>query len=296
MPEDESSGLVFARRFGRGLLWAVVALAAITGVRAWVIPTKVQTAAPPPVQAAPAYPTAEAQAVAGRFGRAYLGWDETKKEERAALLAALLSAGAETTMGWDGKGRQEVLAVQPGAVTPSAAGRAVARVDVLIKPVQAADPNANPAPPQLPARWVGLDVPVIATGGRVVVTGHPGLVGIPAAGPKVPDAPAVQTDAALTSQTKDIVGKFFAAYAGGDTESVSAPGAHLPPLPQGIEFKGLASWSVDSANGADREGTARVLWALGSANVEMSYRVKLTRVSSSDAQRWQVADLRGGTL
>ncbi|MYT25951.1 hypothetical protein GTW69_37745 [Streptomyces sp. SID7760] len=288
--------MVFARRFGRGLLWAVVTLAAITGVRAWIVPPKAPTAAPPQVQAAPAYPTAEAQAVAGRFGRAYLGWDEAKKEERAALLAALLPAGAETAMGWDGKGRQEVLAVQPGAVTPSAAGRAVARVDVLIRPVQTADPQANPAPPQLPARWVALDVPVIETGGRVVVTGHPGLVGIPATGPKVSDAPAVQADAALTSGTKDVVAKFFAAYAGGDPESVSAPGAHLPPLPQGIEFKGLAAWSVDSAGGTKRAGTARVLWALGGANIEMSYRVELTQVSSADAQRWQVADLRGGTL
>ncbi|MEU2395085.1 conjugal transfer protein [Streptomyces sp. NPDC007369] len=297
VPQDESSGVVFARRFGRGLLWAVVALAAITGVRAWVVPPTAPTAAPPTMTTAPTYPTADAQAVAARFSRAYLGWDETKKEERVALLSAVLAAGVEATMGWDGKGHQEVLAVQPGAVTPRDAGRAVARVDVLIRAVQPADPKANPAaPPQLPARWVGLDVPVVATGGRVVVTGPPGLVGIPATGPKVADVPAVATDGALAAQTKDVVAKFFTAYAGGDPESVSAPGAHLPPLAQGIELKGVASWTVDAGDGADRTGTARVLWALGGAQVEMSYRVVLTRVSSSDAHRWQVSGLRGGTL
>ncbi|MGW0390860.1 conjugal transfer protein [Streptomyces sp. NPDC003042] len=321
VPQDESSGVVFARRLGRGLLWAVVALAAVTGVRAWVVPPKAPTAASAPAQAAPSYPTADAQAAAARFARAYLGWDEARKEERAALLASVLPAGADSTMGWDGKGRQEVLAVQPGAVTPGEAGRALVRVDVLIRSTASAGPSASPSvgPSATPApgpsadspagpaggstpraepgaRWVGLDVPVVQAGGRFAVTGRPGLVGMPAAGPKLPDTPAVQTDAELTSQTKSTVEKFFAAYAGGDTESVSAPGAQLPALPQGIEFKALVSWSVDVSGNADRSGTAQVSWVLGGATVEVAYRVKLTRVSSSGAQRWQVADIRGGTL
>ncbi|MFF4320557.1 conjugal transfer protein [Streptomyces sp. NPDC001568] len=322
-PQDESSGIVFARRFGRGLLWTVVILAAVTGVRSWIFPPSSPSAAPPAAQSAPTYPTAEAQAVAARFGRAYLGWDETKKEERAALLASVLPAGSETTMGWDGKGRQEVLAVQAGTVTPGGpGGRALVRVDVLIRPVRSADANPNPsttpAPAPTPAptpspaqpssaaqpsasaqpsaQWVGLDVPVAVTNGQAVVTGRPGLVGVPATGPKVSELPGVQGDATLSNQTKDVVAKFFAAYAGGDTESASAPGARLAALPQGVTFKGLNSWSVDSSGDTDRAGTARVLWELGGAHVEMSYRVELTRVSSSDAQRWQVADLRGGAL
>ncbi|MCX4690949.1 conjugal transfer protein [Streptomyces sp. NBC_01408] len=313
VPQDENSGVVFARRLGRGLLWAVVALAAVTGVRAWVVPPKAPTAASAPAQAAPSYPTADAQAAAARFARAYLGWDEARKEERAALLASVLPVGADSAMGWDGKGRQEVLAVQPGAVTPGEAARALVRVDVLIRSSSSAGPSASPVPgssadsPAGPAggttprvepgaRWVGLDVPVVQASGRFTVTGRPGLVGMPAAGPKLPDTPAVQTDAELTGQTKGTVEKFFAAYAGGDTESVSAPGAQLPALPQGIEFKALVSWSVDTSGNADRSGTAQVSWALGGATVEVAYRVKLTRVSSSGAQRWQVADIRGGTL
>lgn len=308
VPQDESSGVVFARRLGRGLLWAVVVLAAVTGVRAWVVPPKAPANSTAPAQATPAYPTAEAQAVAGRFARAYLGWDETRKEERAALLATALPAGADSTMGWDGKGRQEVLAVQPGAVTPAEAGRALVRVDVLIRSGGPAEPSAGPSasPSAGPgattpraesgARWVGLEVAVFQAGGRFSVTGRPALVGVPATGPQLPDAPAVQTDTELTGQTKSTIEKFFAAYAGGDTESVSAPGARLPALPQGIEFKGLLSWSVDASGSGDRWGSARVGWALGGTTVEVAYRVKLTRVSSSDAQRWQVADIRGGAL
>ncbi|MET9569508.1 conjugal transfer protein [Streptomyces virginiae] len=306
VPQDESSGVVFARRLGRGLLWAVVALAAVTGVRAWVVPPKAPATATAPAQAAPAYPNAEAQAAAARFARAYLGWDESRKEERAALLASALPAGADSTMGWDGKGRQEVLAVQPGTVTPAEAGRALVRVDVLIRAAGPAEPSASPSASagqggttpraESGARWVGLDVPVFQAGGRFSVTGRPALVGVPATGPQLPDTPAAQTDAELTGQTKSTIEKFFAAYAGGDTESVSAPGARLPALPQGIEFKGLLAWSVDAAGAGDRWGSARVAWAMGGTTVEVAYRVKLTRVSSSDAQRWQVADIRGGAL
>ncbi|MGW5851971.1 conjugal transfer protein [Streptomyces sp. NPDC055254] len=295
VPQDERSGAVFARRLGRGLVWFVFILAAVTGVRSWIIPPKAPAPAPAPVQTAAAYPDAEAQAVAARFARAYLSWDESKAAERAALLASVLPAGAETAMGWDGRGRQEVLTVQPGAVKPGADQQARVRVDVLIRAGEA-PAGATPAPAAASARWVGLDVPVIEAGGRVVVTGRPGLVGIPATGPKTPALPAVQADPELSMQTETTVGKFFQSFAGGDVESVTAPGAKVPGLPAGITFKGLTSWSVDAGSGRDRSGTAVVAWTLGGAAVEQVYRVKLTQVSSADAQRWQVADVHGGSL
>ncbi|MXG30373.1 conjugal transfer protein [Streptomyces sp. YIM 132580] len=292
VPQDEKSGAVFARRLGRGVLWGVLILAAITGVRSWVIPTKAP--APPPAQAqtAPAYPEAEAQAVAARFARAYLSWDETKASERAGLLASVLPAGADAAMGWDGRGRQDVVTVQPGKVTPGKSRQALVRVDVLTR---AAEAPAAKQPAQ-PARWVGLDVPVVETAGRVIVTGRPGLVGIPDTGPKAPDLPIAQADPDLSTRTEATIGKFFGAFAAGDVESVTAPGATVPGLPDGIAYKGLSSWAVDAGSGEDRTGTAVVTWTLGGATVEQVYRVELTQVSSADAQRWQVADVRGGSL
>ncbi|MFE0654369.1 hypothetical protein ACFVZH_38125 [Streptomyces sp. NPDC059534] len=289
--QDERSGARFAKRLGRGVLWTVVALAAITGVRSWVVPAKAPApAAAPPVQAGPTYPDNEAQAVAARFARAYLAWDETKAPERAALLAAVLLAGADTAMGWNGHGRQDVLTVEPGSVTPGKYGQARVRVDVLIQA-----PGAKTA--ASPARWVGLDVPVVETSGRVVVSGRPGFVGIPTDGPRAPEIPAPEADAELSSQTTATVGKFFEALAGaGDVDAVTAPGAKVPPLPGGVTYKALTSWTVDIGTGADRTGTAVVTWALGSATIEQAYRVELTRVSSADAQRWQVAGARGGSL
>ncbi|MFK0296631.1 conjugal transfer protein [Streptomyces sp. NPDC090442] len=286
---------MFARRLGRGLLWFVLILAAITGVRAWIIPPKAPAPKAPIAKSEAAYPSEEAQAVAARFARAYLGWSEGKAAEREQLLASVLPAGADTTMGWDGHGQQDVLAVQPGAVTPTKDAQARVRVDALVRSTATEPPKGKGAPAE-ESHWVGLDVPVVKVAGRVVVTGRPGLVGIPSQGPKAPSLPVPQVDADLSGQTEGAVSKFFAAYAAaGDTDAVTAPGASVPALPAGVTFKGLTSWSADTGTGDRRTGTALVSWTLSGATVEQVYRVTLTRVSTSDAHRWQVVDVRGGS-
>jgi hypothetical protein len=297
---DERSGSAFARRLGRGVLWTMVGAFALLGAKSVLLPK--QTPAAPaqttnPAQAGPVYPADEAQAVAARYARAYLSWDEATPETRAASLAAVLPAGADTKTGWDGKGRQDVLAVESGTVTPSAQKQARVRVDVLVRSVPAAPPKKGaPAAPALPAYWVGLDVPVVQAAGRVIVTGPPGMVGIPGAGPKAPELTGPEADTAFGEQTAETVAKFFAAYAaGGDVEAVTAPGASVPPLPMGVLLVEVTSWTADRGSGADRTGTARVMWRTGGAQLEQTYRVELTRVTSADAQRWQVAALHGGT-
>ncbi|MEW1551507.1 conjugal transfer protein [Streptomyces tsukubensis] len=297
VPQDERSGAAFARRFGRGLIWFVLILAAVTGVRAWFVPPKAEAPKVEIPKAAPAYPAAEAQSAAGRFARAYLTWDEARAEEREALLASVLSDGTDPAMGWDGQGRQDVTAVQPGAVTPTTRGQARVRVDVLVRPAAPPAVKGKPAPPAPPARWIGLDVPVVSTERGVVVTGRPGLVGIPVTGPKAPDLPTTKTDPELSAATKSTVETFFKAYAGGDgTDAVTAPGAVIPALAAGVEYRGLVSWSADAGSGSDRTGTALVSWSLGGATLETAYRVTLTRVTSTDAHRWQVAEVRGGSV
>ncbi|MER8267985.1 conjugal transfer protein [Streptomyces griseus] len=286
--EPEKSGSVAARRLGRGLVWGVLALAALTGIRSWVAPPTARVTPPAaPAEAAPAYPEAAAQAVAARLARAYLTWDADAPDVRAAQLAAVLPPGADTAMGWDGDGRQTVAAVEPGTVTPGPRGRARVRVDVLL-----ATPGTG-----APARWVGLDVPVArTTGDRVVVTGQPGLTGVPATGPRPPAAaPAPVSDTDLSRTTESAVAQFLAALTTGDTATVTAPGAQIPPLPDGIEFRSLDAWAIDQTEKAgDRTGTALVTWEIGGATIQQTYRVVLTRVSSASAARWQVAALHGG--
>jgi hypothetical protein len=292
---------------GRGAVWVVLALAAVTGVRSWIWPPQAEHpegSAQRPT-AAEAYPVADAQAVAARFARAYLSWDEDRPDERAELLRAVLRRGADTAAGWDGKGRQEVRAVQPGAVVPGKQQQARVRVDVLIAAgPEGADGRAgkngkggrDDAAEPAGAHWVGLEVPVVRSGAQVVVSGAPGLVGLPTRGPVLPEAETPEVDTVLSGRTETVVEQFLREWAEGRAATVTAPGARIAPLAEGVEFAELAGWSVDSGGGERRTGTARVSWSTGGAVVEQVYRVTLTRVSSAQAQRWQVAAVRGGAL
>ncbi|MFD9593079.1 conjugal transfer protein [Kitasatospora sp. NPDC059973] len=295
-PQAEKSGVRFAQRLGRGLLWGVVVLACVTGLRSWFFPPKVHIPPPAPASTGPTYPTADAQAAAALFTRAYLGWDEAAPQARAAALASLLPSGSDTTMGWDSHGHQDVLAVQAAAVTVGQQGQARVRVLALIRSAVTPAQGA-PAPP---AQWVALEVPVAQSAGRVVVTGEPGLVGVPAQGPAAPHVTAAPSDSAMTTATQPIVDQFLKAYAAAQTTSTTtsatAPGANIPPLPAGFTYGGLTSWTVDVGQGNTRTGTARVSWTVAGAVIEQTYRVELTQVSSASAQTWQVADVHGGTL
>ncbi|MFF2548368.1 hypothetical protein ACFVUY_38225 [Kitasatospora sp. NPDC058063] len=300
--QDEKSGTVFARRFGRGLLWTVVGLAAVTGIRSWITPTKVLPApTPAPTSTAAAYPTEQAQALAGRFARAYLTWDEASAPQRAAALTALLPAGADAAMGWDGKGRQEVVDVVADEVTPASQGQARVRVNALVRSAAAPAPAAagTPSAPQaVPAQqWVALEVPIAtATAGHLVVSGQPGLVGLPERGPVLQRPVAPTVDSALGTATRPTIEAFFKAYtAGGGAPAATAPGAVLPPLPAGVEFRAVTGWTIAAGEGADRIGTARVTWGLAGAAIDQTYQVTLTRVSSSAAAAWQVSALVGGS-
>ncbi|MEU1818016.1 conjugal transfer protein [Streptomyces roseifaciens] len=323
--EDENSGTKFLVKVGRGALWAVVGLAAITGIRSWFwapAPPK----APVQVSSGPTYPVQEAQAVAARFARSYLSWDEDDPKARAEALARDMAKGIDTAAGWNQKGHQEVLAAQPGTVTEEKDKRARVRVDVLVK-TPGTDGSAKPGDKpkddkpkddkskdkkddpkkddkgdgknQDPRsatgpRWVGLDIPVVHASGRIVVSGQPGMVGVPTGGTTAPALNTKSTDLDFSEKTRGVAEEFFTKYATGEAESVAAPGASVAPLPPGVHLGGLRNWSVDEGSGADRIGTATITWLTGGAELEETYRVKLTRVASAKAERWQVSEVHGG--
>jgi hypothetical protein len=249
-------------------VWFVLLLAAVTGVRSWVLPPQA-TRETTKEAAAPSYPAAEAQALATRFARAYLTWDEKTPEVRERELAALLPPGTDPSMGWDGKGVQEVRDAQPGAVTEEKGKRARVRVEILVRATDGDDTDAG-----------------------AVVSGTPGLVGLPERGASAPKASAPAVDDALSTLTRPAVEEFFRAYADGDPSAVTAPGSAVPALPDGIALHALTSWQAGTGSGGERSGTATV--TLGDAAVEQSYRVRVVRVSTASAHRWQVAGVHGG--
>ncbi|WP_194962148.1 conjugal transfer protein [Streptomyces sp. NRRL B-1677] len=310
--EDENSGTKFAVKVGRGVLWGVVALAAITGVRSWIWTPEPPKPVPAKVDSGPNYPVQEAQAVAARFARAYLTWDESDPQARADALTRDMPRGTDTTNGWNSKGHQEVVVAQPGPVSVLADKRARVRVDVLVSGFAAEtqpkqdekksddkdkkkDDKAKSEAKPSTTKWMGLEVPVIQASGRIVVTGQPGIVGVPGSGPSVPDPAMKPADMEFGQQTRGVVEEFFKKYATGEPDAVAAPGAYIPALPSGMTLGGIRNWSVDEGSGADRVGTAVVSWQAGGAEVEQTYRVKVTRVTSAQgAERWQVAEVHGG--
>ncbi|MFD7614097.1 conjugal transfer protein [Streptomyces sp. NPDC059828] len=290
--QEEKSGTRALVTAGRIALWAVVALAAITGVRSWFWPSEPAPAPAPKVQQGPTYPVQDAQSIAARFAYSYLTWDEAKPDERAKALARDMPKGVDTTAGWNSKGQQSVLIAQPGQVAELGNQRARVHVDVLVNtPGETTDKKKTQPAVQ---KWIGLEVPVLYTSGRIVVTGEPGIVGVPTSGPSVTDQNAADSDVELSAQTKSTVDTFFTEYAKGEADSVTAPGASVPPLPAGMTLMDVQSWNVDQGKGTDRTGTAVVRWQIGDAELEQTYRVELTRVASAAAERWQVAEVHGG--
>ncbi|MFD3821845.1 conjugal transfer protein [Streptomyces sp. NPDC058625] len=290
--QEEKSGKRALVTAGRIALWLVVALAAFTGVRSWFWPNEPAPAPAPQIQQGSTYPVQDAQSIAARFAYSYLTWDEAKPEERTKALARDMPKGMDSSAGWNAKGQQSVLIAQPGKVDELGGKRARVHVDVLVSTpgVTGKDKKTQPAE----RKWIGLEVPVLSTSGRIVVTGQPGIVGVPTSGPSVTDQNVANSDVQLSSQTQSTVETFFTEYAKGEADSVTAPGATVPPLPAGMTLLDVQSWNVDQGKGDDRTGTAVVRWQIGDAELEQTYRVELTRVASAAAERWQVAEVHGG--
>lgn len=297
--EDETSGAVWLRRVMRGLLVAVLALAAFTGVRQWVAPRTETVTAPP--SAVDRFPREQAGAVAARFAQSYLSWDQEAPDARRQAMALDLFGGATGDLGWDGKGRQSAGSATPAGVVVDGDGtRARVTVLALVTPFTrpadaAAAPGAAGWTPGTPA-WRAVEVPVVVTPTRVVVTGEPGLVALPAPG-GVTAGNEPPEDSVLGRETQRYAQSFFTAYAAGvDVDALIAPGAAVANLGGAVTLDRLSSWRVQTGDLDERQAHAVVLWrhAGGGAVIEQTYTVRLTRVTGAGGDNWQVASLHGG--
>ncbi|GLF98287.1 conjugal transfer protein [Streptomyces yaizuensis] len=287
--ESESTGRSFARRAGRVVIWSVIGLAAFTGVRTWVFPAKPPAVAPQVDVQAEALrndvPVDEAQQVAARFARSYLSWSSEAPQLRARDLARDLPKGADPKMGWNGEGLQLVSQTIAGKVTQAEGKRARVLVDVRVSyTVQSDGKDASVS------QWLGLEVPVAESGGRILVTGQPALVGMPTATDyKIPDI--ADTDAAMSNSTRQTVKDFLTAWAVGGEDQAAAPGSRIAPLGGGVQLDSLDSWAVDVGSGDKRTGTATVRWKLAGAQLQQTYLFTLTQVSANTGSRWQVSQV-----
>jgi conjugative transposon protein TcpC len=285
--EPESSFTTWGRRFFRGLVVAVLLLAAISGVRSWIRPNN---NAPAAVAGDSGFPKDDARAVAQRFAVSYLSWDETNPDARPAAIKLDLAAGLDERVGWNGRGRQLTGASYPGEVTVDPGG-VTAKVDVRIQ-VRTSTKTGRAWELGGPT-WLRLSVPVARTPSRVVVSGAPTFVADErvALPDNMPEAGLSDDD--LTAATLKDAEAFFSAYAESDAKvaAVTAPGAAISSLNGTVRLEKLTDWQVYTGNDDERRATATVTWdGPGDTTLAQTYTLTLRRtVAANGAQRWQVA-------
>ncbi|WP_433021229.1 conjugal transfer protein [Kribbella sp. CA-294648] len=286
--EPESSFSTWARRFFRGLVVAVLLLAAISGVRSWIRPNNAGTTAGQTAQTG--FPTDEARAVATRYAVSYLNWDETNPEARPAQIGLDLAAGLDARAGWNGRGKQTADKAYPGEVKIDSGG-VVAVVDVRVQ-VRAFTRSGRTFVPG-PYTWQRVSVPVARTASRVVASGPPTYVADERAAlpENMPEARVPDDD--LTAATLKDAEAFFSAFAESDAkvEAVAAPGAAIHSLNGVVKLGDLKSWQVYAGDDNERRATAAVTWdGAGDTTLDQTYSLTLRRTVAADgAQRWQVA-------
>jgi hypothetical protein len=286
--EPESSFSTWARRFFRGLVVAVLLLAAISGVRSWIRPNNTPETV---ISGQSGYPSDEARAIATRFAVSYLNWDETNPDARPAQLSVDLASGLDPRSGWNGRGKQTAAPGYAGEVKVDPGGvAAVVDVRVQVRPFTQNGRNWSGGA----YSWRRLSVPVARTqSGRVVVSGQPTFVPddrVPLPD-NMPDALAPDDD--LTAATLKDAEAFFSAYAESDIKvsAVTAPGASIRSLNGVVKLDKLKDWQVFTGNDDERKATASVTWdGTGDTTLDQTYSLTLRRTVATDgAQRWQVA-------
>ncbi|WP_169501751.1 conjugal transfer protein [Kribbella catacumbae] len=285
--EPESSFSTWARRFFRGLVVAVLLLAAISGIRSWVRPNNVPSTV---VTGQSGFPADEARAVATRYAVSYLNWDEANADARPAAIGLDLAAGLDARAGWNGRGKQTADKAYPGEVRV-ASGGVTAVVDVRVQ-VRAFTKSGRAFVPG-PYTWQRVSVPVARTSSRVVASGPPTFVADERAAlpDNMPEAGVPDDD--LTAATLKDAEAFFSAYAESDAkvEAVTAPGAAIRSLNGVVKLGDLKAWQVYTGNDDERRATAAVTWnGAGDTTLDQTYSLTLRRTVAADgAQRWQVA-------
>ncbi|MBB2913456.1 hypothetical protein FHS43_004760 [Streptosporangium becharense] len=279
---------------GRAVLWALIIVIVVNGVRA---PFERFTRQNTPAGAAPVsadgFPTTQGTSFAIQFAAVYLNFDGARPQERAGRLAPYLPEGAESQFGWDGLGRMSAGAVQPYGVEVVDADNAV-----ITLTYQSSD------------RRQLLSVPVYydRAAEKFVVAGRPGILPAPAPA-NLPAKAAPDRDGAAERELRTPLEDFFKAYAAGDTASLQRyadAGVTLEGFDGAFTFVELKDLLVPLPAGATREVTATVVWGVpsgatpapdatpadpGQVGGKLEQAYLLTMVKQGD--KWFVKDIRG---
>ena len=291
-----SSGQAWSGSGGRWLLWplrvvlwATLLIVAYRGITAIVFN---QASAPraggagPVGAAAGQFPVTLAEAYATEFGHVYLNFSPATQAQREQELAAFVPprvAAANPDLGWNGTGQLRLQSEQVAGIAVQDAQHAVVTLLATVN-----------------GQLMELGVPVIASGGGLVVAGEPAW--LPAPQQISPPALVGQgSDPVARSQLMTELPAFFQAYASGDGTALSrleAPGVSLTGLGGAVAFDSIAGLQVP-AGGATRQITVAVIWQLPAqasaadvTKLENVYRVSVRELQSG---KWYVNEISAAT-
>jgi hypothetical protein len=272
----------------RAVLWAALLVVAYRGITAIVFNQATAPRADGTGSAGTAagqFPVTLAEAYASEFGQVYLNFSPATQAQREQELAAFVPprvAAANPDLGWNGTGQLRLQSEQVAGIAVQDAQHAVVTLLATVN-----------------GQLMELGVPVIASGGGVVVAGEPAW--LPAPAQISPPAPAGQgSDPVARSQLMSELPAFFQAYANGDSAALSrfeARGVSLTGLGGAVAFDSITGLQVP-AGGATRQITVTVIWQLpeqASSDVtklEMAYRVSVVRGQSG---KWYVNEISAAT-
>jgi hypothetical protein len=281
---------------GRIILWALIVVIVVNGIRA-PFERFTQTDATTPngaVVAHNGFPADQGMAFAAQFAGVYLNFSPEDAASRSGKLAAFMAEGMDAQMGWDGFGKMAAVAIQPYYIEATDSTNAVVSVAFQSGP-----------------RRLMLSVPIYYSGDdngkRFVVSGRPAILPAPAPADLPQVAKPESDDAAVAELTPQLKG-FFKDYASGDTAGLQryvAAGKSLANFgSSGFTFADLKEVVVP-VGGATREIQAVVVWVVPNGEapatpnatdpaavggrLEQAYRLTVEK----QGDKWYVADIRG---
>ena len=272
----------------RAVLWATLLIIAYRGVTAIVFH---QGDAPqadgtgPGDSAAGQFPVTLAEAYATEFGQVYLNFSPASQAQREQELAAFVPPAVVATnpdLGWNGTGQQRLQSEQVAGIAVQDSQHAVVTLLATVN-----------------GQLMELGVPVIASGGGVVVAGEPAW--LPAPAQVVPPKAADQaTDPVARTELMNELPAFFQAYASGDSAALSrfeVRGVSLTGLGGTVAFDSIAGLQVPPG-GVSRQITVSVIWQLdgqataGTTKLEVAYRMSVRELQSG---KWYVNEISTAT-
>lgn len=273
---------------GRALVWAVLLVVAVNGVRA-IFDRGTQTSATTsgrtqqPAESS-RFPVTLAEAFAMQFGQVYLNFDQARAAQRARQLAAFIPAGASQQFGWNGVGVMRLGSEQVSGIQVRDARNALVQLLVMLN-----------------GKLMEFSVPVYAAQGGMVVSGEPALlpppdrIGLPAA------KQAGNPDLATQNAFESFLPAFFKAYADSDAATLgrfTTKGFSIAGLGGAVTY---SSNSIQSLfvpqGGARRDVTVTVRWQVPNqavsapATLDVTYDMRWIYQGGN----WSVESIQGST-